>query len=266
MEHGICKLCLKEKSICLSHLIPKAMYKYVWNQSNPPVLYTAKEIGPSDEQLAAYLLCKDCENGLNREGENWLLPKLARSDGPFPFYDLVTKGTPDVVTPDYSAYAASKNPHIAFRKLTNFVLGVFWKASVHPWRQARTQPCIDLGPYRESFRKFLNHEATFPAHTHLMLGVAPPDKTLMGFILPITKQRKPYHKYVFHIPGIVFILVVGKMMEEGWRSMCFYTDSLHPIMVCDISRDILAGIQNASRKAIKVERASRILPPQRNKV
>jgi hypothetical protein len=260
VEYGTCKLCLKEKPICLSHLIPEAKYKYCWHEGQPPVLITPKEVGPSEEQLVAYLLCSDCENQLNRDGENWLLPKLARRDGPFPFYDILATGEPDLRYDDFVAYACAKNPKIGFRKLTNFAMGVSWKSSIHPWHEGRLRPQIDLGPYCEAFRKFLNHEARFPENTRLMIVVSPPDKAIIGFNVPAEKQKQPYRQYIFHIPGMVFILGVGRGMEPGWEKMCFYTSQLHPVLVSDISDALLRSLSKSTRKAMKVAHASRVLP------
>jgi hypothetical protein len=178
----------------------------------------------------------------------------SRLGGSFPFYDLLVKGQPDIVQPDFVAYACARNPQIGFRKLTNFAIGVFWKASIHSWREGRLHPHIELGRYRESFRKFLNHEARFPEHTHLMVAVSPPDKAVIGFNVPATKQKQPYHQYVFHIPGMVFSLGVGKGMEEEWERTCFYTHNLHPVIVADLSRGIVQSLRRGARNAVRVAR------------
>jgi len=74
----------------------------------------AKEIGHSDEELAAYLLCSKCENLLNRDGETWLVPKLATAEQSFPFYDLLVQGQPDVVEPISSPMLARETNISAF--------------------------------------------------------------------------------------------------------------------------------------------------------
>src|SRR5579863_4792375 len=134
MKTGKCKLCLFDKPLCMSHLVPSRLYRYCESRGLPPLRFTAKEVGPVTEELKARLLCSECENLLNRDGENWLVPKLATLEGSFPFYDLLVKGQPDVLQRDFIAYACVRNRHIAFRKLANFVAGVFWKSSVHSWR------------------------------------------------------------------------------------------------------------------------------------
>src|SRR5450756_406723 len=68
-----------------------------------------------------------------RMGESWLLPKLAQQDGPFPFLDILEKGSPIASKEGGLAYIASNNPEVDIEKLTHFALGIFWKASVHSW-------------------------------------------------------------------------------------------------------------------------------------
>jgi hypothetical protein len=96
-------------------------------------------------------------------------------------------------------------------------------------------------------------------HTHLMVAVSPPDKAMVGFNVPATKQKQPYHQYVFHIPGMVFVLGVGKGMEPEWEKMCFYTDPLHSIIVADLSRGIFLSLSRSTRKALTVARVSPLL-------
>jgi hypothetical protein len=126
---GVCKFCLEEKMLCDSHLAPAGLYKYCKAKEIGPVLMTREEVSVANEEVTEYLLCEECENLLNREGENWLLPKLATIDQKFPFYDLLVTGTPDTMEDGIAAYTCPRNEKIGFRKLTNFVIGVFWKAS-----------------------------------------------------------------------------------------------------------------------------------------
>jgi hypothetical protein len=256
VKEGICPLCREQKPICLSHLIPEGMYKYIWQGDRPPIIYTSKEVGASEEELTAYLLCQDCENLLNRDGENWLLPKLAQWGGTFPLHDMVTKCELDWEHRLFRIYACGDK--IAFRKITNFVIGVFWKAAVHPWGTGRTHPRIELGKYREEFRKFLNHEAPFPKHVHIKAVVAPPEKALIMLDVPSTRQEKPYHIHVFNIPGMTFVLGTGRGMEPMWSDISFYSNKKHPVMVADMSERILGVVEHYSRKAERVGQASRI--------
>ena len=129
------------------------LYRYCKAAELEPVRMTAEEIAVADDELTTYLLCEGCEPRLNRDGENWLLPKLATIEKKFPFYDIVTAVAPDTSEDGVAANACARNPEIGFRKLTNFAVGVFWKASVHSWKKGKSAPMIQLGKYGEEFRR-----------------------------------------------------------------------------------------------------------------
>jgi hypothetical protein len=163
---GVCKLCQKEKMLCDSHLAPAGLYRYCNVGEMGPVRFTNKEVTTGNRETTGYVLCQKCEALLNREGENWLLPKLATIDKTFPFYEIVVSGQPDTSEDGMSAYAAAKNPKIGFRKLTNFAIGVFWKASVHSWGLTKQASMIDLGAYQEPLRAFLVERKPFRRRRH----------------------------------------------------------------------------------------------------
>jgi hypothetical protein len=250
MEPGICKLCLEEKMLCESHLAPAGLYRYCKAKELGPVSITADEIMVSHEEVTAFLLCQGCEELLNREGENWLLPKLATIDKKFPFYDLLASGAPDTTDGDVAAFACSRNEKIGFRKLTNFAIGVFWKASVHPWRDNSPAPWINLGKYSQAFRLFLADRKPFPEKAVLTVGVLPPEKAVIGFSLPIPRGRHPYNQYVFYIPGIIFVLSVGNLISSEDKRLCFFSDPLHPIILADFSKDIFGMVRNHTKRAV----------------
>lgn len=250
MKHGICKLCLQEKALCDSHLAPAGLYKYCNAGEIGPVRFTNKEISSGNRETTGHILCQKCENLLNREGENWLLPKLATIDKRFPFYDLVVSGEPDVIEDGCAAYAASRNPKIGFRKLTHFAIGVFWKASVHSWGFDRPTSMIDLGAYQEPFRAFLAERKPFPPKAVLVIGVIPPEKALIGFNMPVLRGKVPYHQYLFYVPGIIFALNVGGRVSPLDKQTCFFSNPLHPIIVGDLSKDISNLWKTTAKNAV----------------
>src|SRR6266705_1795649 len=71
MISGVCKLCQEKKMLCLSHFVPARLYKYCRAGEVAPIRFTSKEIGQTEEELAAYLLCSKCEKLLNLSVEFW---------------------------------------------------------------------------------------------------------------------------------------------------------------------------------------------------
>lgn len=200
----ICKLCLLEKALCESHLMPKGLYRFCRVADCDPVLITNKIMRPTSRQTKRYLLCEGCEQLLNRNGEDWVLPKLATIEGEFPFYSLLQKQNPLFDEPNAIAYAVSNNADIDRGKLIHFALGIFWKASVHSWKQGSTAPRINLGLQSEDLRKFLKGEGGFPQNMALILEVSPPPVGAIVFTHPV-RSINP-EMFFFYVPGMFFRL------------------------------------------------------------
>jgi hypothetical protein len=106
---------------------------------------------------------------------------------------------------------------------------------VHHWHGSKTENQIILGPYEEKIRSFVREprKNTFPEHVALMVAVLPPQNVTLLMNLP---EKAPkghgFHNYRFYVPGIQFVLAVGKNVE---RETCFHSNPLHPIWVQDFS-------------------------------
>lgn len=250
-----CRLCLEDKQLVSSHLIPQAMYDYCRAADSEPIVMTSKVVMQTSRQVQHPLLCKDCEDALNRGGENWLLPLLATLDKKFPLLDVIERFEPDEIDGELLVYAASRNPAIEIEKLIHFAIGVFWKSSIHSWRGDKTESQIELGPYRERVRTFLLGETPFPQNIGLVLAVTPRETALVSFSIPYRNPERACHGFTFHIPGIVFALSVGKKLGPNMPLICFATNSAHPILVADFSPDIRslgAAVFGKARKSRKL--------------
>jgi hypothetical protein len=235
-----CPLCLQEKPIIMSHLVPAAIYDYTRGPSGHHISMTNELVIETDRELQAYLLCRECDSDLNKYGETWLLPLLATIEGKFPFYDLLTKIPPDAVDNGVAGYAAARNPEIDVDKITHFAIGVFWKAAVHSWSGYRSDPIVDLGPYTERLRTFLRGGTGFPERVALTIGVLTPSKAqrMISMTAPYRGSNRSWHNFLFYVPGIEFAISVGKAVRAERRAECFASNALHPVWVLDFSEDV----------------------------
>ena len=234
MPTGICKMCLLNKRLAKSHLMPAALYETCRADDSEPIKVSSEIVLTTSRQTQDYLLCdgKDgCEEILNHEGEGWTLPMLMRKDRAFPLYEILAGATPEWAEPDMTLYSAAKIPAIDVAKLTHFAMGIFWKASVHNWAKQAGDPRIKLGPYSEVIRKYLRGETNFPDSMVLAIDVGDPAKAMILFSDPVTGNDKSSH--FFYVPGVLFSLMVGGTLTQELKLRCFATNVHHPIMVSE---------------------------------
>ena len=224
-------MCLQSKALVSSHLIPQAMYDYCRKGEHRPIKVGDGVLFATDRQTQVVLLCKECEDVLNRGGEMWIAKKLATPEGTFPLYSILTTHPPDFDEGDYRFYFGARNADVETDKLTHLALGIFWKASVHSWRSRETEPCIDLGPYSDRIRFWLRGENEFPKNVYLLAEVFPPDRAQIALSGPYEGVRLGWRRFLLHLPGLSFTLNVGKTVDHTIRSLCIQTNPGHPIVV-----------------------------------
>jgi hypothetical protein len=161
---GQCKLCLKEKQLCESHLIPSALYA----PGKKGMRYaTQTQSGENPVQMKAYVLCWDCEQRFNRLGESevlrWLAPKARKQ---FPLHDRLRVALPCGEIRRYSVYRG-EDVGLDTEKFAYFTLSVFWRRTAHAWLNldGSPMPPWNLGVFGEQMRTFLVGDAPFPPDT-----------------------------------------------------------------------------------------------------
>ena len=136
MSVGICKLCLEEKELHDSHLIPKGVYKSLRSEGEDATSVTATKILQISWQFHAHLLCRSCEDRLNKGGEMWVLKHMARQvpRPQFLLFDLLNESALCEADDDGRVYASTKLPQIDTAKLAYFALSMFWRTTIHEWK------------------------------------------------------------------------------------------------------------------------------------
>jgi hypothetical protein len=230
---GSCKMCLLERPLASSHLMPAALYDYCRTEDNKPFRVGGGFVIPTDRQTQDYLLCDGCEDTLSRGGETWLLDKLATWERQFPLHDLLSQQPPEFDEDGSALYYTARNPAIDVAKLTHFAIGMFWKASVHPWLGNSAEPRIELGPYSDRIRLWLRGEGMFPEHVYLLAAISRPQRAQITLNDPYESERRGWRTFIFHVPGLMFMLLIGKTVDLSMRALCFFTNPGHPICVSD---------------------------------
>src|ERR1700688_2278345 len=154
MDIDVCKLCLKEKSLQKSHLIPAAAYQGLLESPNTnPVLTSFNSntqehrMVETSQQIQEYLLCWDCEQLLREKGEDWILAHVARNGLASPLFDVLTPHKPLLAGgpgDDLDIYATTGIPEFEKDKIIHFALGVFFKMAAYNWRIGKYRKGISL--------------------------------------------------------------------------------------------------------------------------
>jgi len=233
---GECRMCLQERILVKSHLMPAALYDYCRKGEHSPIKVGGGFVIPTDRQTQDHLLCEDCEDVLNNGGERWILSKLATWERTFPLYDILTKIPPLFDEDGMVVYLAAQNPEIDVKKLTHFALGLFWKASVHPWKKDTTDPRIDLGPYSEEIRKWLRGRNAFPKNVYLTVVMEKTQRAQITMNDPYESVRQGWRTHFVHVPGVLFMMALGKTVDDSVRALSI-TSAGNPINLSDTLTD-----------------------------
>ena len=225
MEHGTCRLCLKDADLQDSHYIPRRAYSTnmakVLKNPNPVVLSdgTLKQVS---DQLRGYAFCHDCEQMLSTRGEQWVLANIPDDQGsPFPLQDALIPESPAFVGDEINVYAGKKIKAFDMHRLVYFGMSMFWRGAAREWKSSKglLAPPVDLGEYYEPIRRFLLGEP-FPEDVVILVYVfnLKPAMNAATPVLSATDQLAEFHW--FYLNGLGVKLYLGKGIPEQIRRLC----------------------------------------------
>jgi hypothetical protein len=245
---GACSLCQATKPLRHSHLLPAGVIRLLRDEGlkNPnPYLMSLGNVGQTSSQAKQYLLCHECEQRFNRNGETWVINHCYHEDrGSFPLRDLLKTHEPILASPQGGAYDASKIPGIDIDKLVYFGTSVIWRASLRQWRiQKETyQPISIAAEVQEELRQYLLGSAPFPPNAVSMVYVSTSDVPphTAGFPDSVGEGGIDIHR--FYIPGLWFHLVLGEGLTDDHRRMCILRSPVHPISLSVLGDELVHKI------------------------
>lgn len=256
--NGKCALCLSEAELVDSHFMPRFAYKAIKQSDDghkQGVLVTESVSLAHDFQVKDHLLCESCER-LFAEKERYVSTLIRRSDENFPILSVVRSGE-HVSDFDYGSLFNCRDAAIDVEKLVYFAASIIWRGSVHLWTNfdgATFQPS-PLGPFEESFRRYLLDEEEFPPHLAIWVHVRENDPGV-ALATPHRKKINDTRAYVFEVPGIKFVCLVGKKISAQDRALCVLRGEGNPIWIIDAAK---APVDESVLKTIKDSRVSKSL-------
>ena len=189
----------------------------------------------TSKQISDYLLCRECEERFHDKGEDWVLANCYRADKSFRIQEALQATSPKYENNGVKVYSGSNVPGISSDRLVYFAASIFWRAAVHTWRHENKFHHMELGPYEECFRRFLLEEGQFPEHALLAIRVSGLDTLHEIMLLPVSITESGYHKHIFRIPGLTFILYVGKQIPRAFFDLSIAPNPEHIIAVHPMS-------------------------------
>jgi len=185
---------------------------------NPnPVLLTDLYAIQTSQQYTAHLLCQDCEQRFNANGENWVLKHCWRGTD-FPLASLVASGKAVLTSPELSVYSADEITGVNVSALTYFSASMFWRAAVHNWSGRAVEPLIHFGRYAEELRNYLSGEVEFPRDCILLVTLPQHDSDPPKWMLyPFPKRTHGCHVYTMLFLGIGLSLSIGRQISTDRR-------------------------------------------------
>lgn len=217
---GICKLCLKDKQLVESHLIPKAIYENVKKFDEPDnrdIIIAESENKRafySDKQIKQKALCRGCEDRFNKGGEDLILREYLRSPNKFILLEKLNSIEEPILFKGEEWFKPIDIIGLQPEKYLYFAASIFWRASAINWKDISPFSPNALGKrYSELFRSYLLGKSNFPKNACLTVHVDNPKYLRSIAMLPVVSKNKNFYSHIFIIPGIKFTLLVGKALN-----------------------------------------------------
>jgi hypothetical protein len=252
MHVGKCGLCLEQRQLQRSHLLPSALYRMTRDPTlkNPnPVVMTRKITKTSSAQVTDHFLCVECEQRFSAEGEKYAMSQVHNGKR-FPLLEALSPLAPShivpasALSPKFKVYFEADIPQIDHKRLLYYCMSVFWRASAHSWKGVTS---MKLGPYEDSIRAYLLGKTVFPSNIAVQFFAATDALTQQIIFPPGTLNRLgPFKSYGFTSRGLVWWIHVGREIPTSLYSISYVNSPLKPISVCDCEPKTLDAFRKMS--------------------
>ena len=207
----ICKLCLKEKKLCNSHVIPELLYKPMYDKKHRSIEVQLDPLVKRYRQkgLSERLLCTECEGQFN--GYETYFANLWYHSDKRP--RVVTEELVTIEGVDYTPF-----------KL--FHLSILWRASISSLTEFDQ---VSLGPHQERVRQLLLDEDPGARDQYGILARVLVDSNsgelLEGALqMPTKCKMNGHHAYEWIFGGCSWLHVVSRWIPQDKTRYLFGPD------------------------------------------
>lgn len=261
MSFGVCKLCLQTRALQDSHYLPKGAYKRnraPGLKDSRPVVLSSDELVQSSIQLSDYLLCSDCEQKFNRNGESWVLANIPRDYGEkFPIVDALNAEAPILDDGGTKLYAGANVKLLDMEKIVYFAMSIFWRGAVHVWESSvhGQAPDVHLCGYEEPIRQFLLGASPLSEDVSLTVYVCPKGSVLNAMLVPWDAHLPECSRYLFYVSGLGFVLHFASNLAPQFKATCAYHS---PDKIIVLSGDFENVIREVLSEEVKSRDSSKV--------
>ena len=132
MHKGICALCHKDEVLQQSHLIPKAVYKFLRDEKGKSLVIQDNQITipPGGFQIKEYLLCQSCEEQFSRY-EKIVISRIGVAGQKNPLLAILERSTQKYIAKldddqPYFVIEGDDSIQLDWDVYYRFSLSVFW--------------------------------------------------------------------------------------------------------------------------------------------
>ena len=210
MPFGICKLCLQEQNLQKQPPDAEGSVRQSTGSGSTgnqdPFVLSKNCAKQSSYQTKDYVLCRECEDRLNKNGEMYVMGLVTKRNRQFPLLEAMRSVKPTMKTKNWEMYSEKDTPSIDRVKIAYFAMSVFWRASVHTWiLENGSEVRIDLGrKYNEQIRTYLMDQSPVPRNVYLQLVLCSDALNQRTFFFPKENAKVPNRAVGFCARNDVF--------------------------------------------------------------
>lgn len=218
MEIGICKLCLQEKNLQNSHMMPAALYG---NRKKEFEVITLSGTVKTTTQMRQPLLCHECEQRFNKGVESHVLNMISlKTKKVFPLRDRMRVSYPRDSDPSSSRFYGP-DFGLDMDQFAYFAMSVVWRAVAVQWlmQDGNLTQEVNLGAFQENMRRYLLGETLLPPDMAIIVAVCSDDESRKHFFHPTGFVEAGCINFQFLARGVFFRVMMGCQMWPCLREM-----------------------------------------------
>jgi hypothetical protein len=180
---------------------------------------TASGTVTTKTQMKQPMLCRDCEQRFDRNGESHVLEAIApKNRRAFPLHDRMKVAYPRDSDPSISRFFGP-DFCLDMDQFAYFAVSVVWRATASQWvmQDGNLTQEVKLGAFQENMRRYLLDEISFPSDMAVIVVVCSDVESRRRFFHPSGFTEAGCINFRFLARGVYFRVMMGYQMSPYLR-------------------------------------------------